>query len=435
MRTAGLAAARNTGIEASTAPIVAFTDDDCVPRRGLARGAARAVRPARRGGGRGPGRGTAPRDARPPVPGRDRPVWLRSRSSSASSSSLAYRAKLYLRAQLAHRRARVPGPGRCTRSSAPTCRSGATHWSRSGCSTPRITFGGEDEDICRRLRERPAAEHFLFTSRAVIAHDFDGELRDTLRRSYQYGAGSARGYLKNDDQGPTIFPVPALVAALTLLGLRRHWALAAAVAVPLLVFSRWPVAGGPDRRAELLAFPAVQLFEETAHDLGFAKSWLRLRREYRRRPTRAGTGGERHDARAAHLAFVDGADVDLARQLTDRTRRDRRQAARRAYVENLVPTFVAARGVRRRGRAQPLPRRARLLARVPAPDAGRAARRHVPRPTRERCGPARARRRGQRRLPHGRPRSRPAWCSRASGWRSRWPAARWSSSSTKCSGC
>jgi uncharacterized membrane protein len=40
------------------------------------------------------------------------------------------------------------------------------------------------------------------------------------------------------------------------------------------------------------------------------------------------------------VAFVDGADVAVARRFELRTRRDRRRAARHAYVENLLPTFA-----------------------------------------------------------------------------------------------
>jgi glycosyltransferase involved in cell wall biosynthesis len=284
----GLAAARNTGIAASTAPIVAFTDDDCVPAEDWLEALLEPYdKPDVVAVG---GRVEALRHetlVHRYLAETDRLAPLEIELSV--SSSLAYRAQLYLR-----RNWRSAGPRPGTR---PVYSIVGANMSfrrdaliEIGMFDPRISFGGEDEDICRRLRERPTAEHFLFTSRAVIAHDFDGELRDTLRRSFQYGAGSARGYLKNEDQGPTLFPVPALVAALALLGLRRRWALAGAVAVPLLVFSRWPVAAARTRRAELLAFPAVQLCEETAHDLGFLKSWLRLRREYRRRPTGEGVG-------------------------------------------------------------------------------------------------------------------------------------------------
>ena len=53
--------------------------------------------------------------------------------------------------------------------------------------------------------------------------------------------------------------------------------------MPFVVFAQWPVEAIYRRKPELLAFPVVQLLEEAAHDLGFAKGWIRLRRRYGRR--------------------------------------------------------------------------------------------------------------------------------------------------------
>ena len=212
----GLAAARNTGIDAATAPVVAFTDDDCVPADDWLEA---LVGPygdfdvVAVGGGV---------EALPTETMVQRYLAETNRLAPLEielsvSSSLAYRAKLYLRR---NRR----GSGTLPGTRAVYSLVGANMSFRRdalveiGMFDDRISFGGEDEDICRRLRAPFADDRFVFTSRAVIAHDFDGDLRDTLRRSYQYGAGSARGYLKNDDQGPTVFPIPALVAGFALLG-------------------------------------------------------------------------------------------------------------------------------------------------------------------------------------------------------------------------
>ncbi len=278
----GLAAARNTGIEAARAPIIAFTDDDCVPAddwlEALLEPYAGTDVVAVGGGVEALRRETLVHrylaDAN-----RLAPLEI----ELGVSSSLVYRAVLYLRR---NRRGSGTLPGIRTIYSLV----GANmSFRRSalveiGMFDARISFGGEDEDVCRRLRERFTSDRFVFTSCAVIAHDFDGELCDTLRRSFQYGAGSARGYLKNEDQGPTLFPLPALVAGLLILGVRRRWAIVGASVLPFLVFSHWPAAAIRRRRTELLAFPVVQLLEEAAHDLGFAKGWMGLRREYRNGP-------------------------------------------------------------------------------------------------------------------------------------------------------
>jgi len=281
-RNQGLAAARNTGIEAATAPIVAFTDDDCVPAENWLEA---LLEPYRGADVMAVGGGVEALQHETIVhrylaeTNRLAPLEI----ELSVSSSLAYRAKLYLRRNR-HSRGTRPGVRAVYSLVGANMSFRRDALIEIGMFDRRISFGGEDEDICRRLRDHFARDRFVFTSSAVIAHDFDGELRDTLRRSYQYGAGSARGYLKNADQGPTLFPVPVLVAGLALLGVRRRWALAAAAMVPFVVFSRWPVEAIRRRRLEVLAFPAVQLLEEAAHDLGFAKSWARLRHEYRHDP-------------------------------------------------------------------------------------------------------------------------------------------------------
>ena len=310
-RNRGLAAARNTGIAAATAPIIAFTDDDCVPAEGWLEAllvqyeAAEVVAVG--------GRVDALRHTtlvHRYLAHTDRLAPLE--NELGESDSIAYRGLLYLRRN------------RSGNLALPSVRSvfslvGANMSFRTsalvaiGMFDDRITFGGEDEDICRRLRERFEGRPLVFTADAVIAHDYEGELRDTLRRSFQYGGGSARSYLKNVGQHPTLFPAPVLVAALALFGVRRRWALLAAFAIPFLVFSHWPVEAIRRRHPELLIYPGVQFLEEVAHDAGFARSWWRLRKQYpsrwpRPRAVSASATAAEHedDAVAPRLACVAG---------------------------------------------------------------------------------------------------------------------------------
>ena len=274
----GLAAARNTGIRQALAPVVAFTDDDCVPSEDWLEHL------------------LAPYDNDDVVAVGGAVVALRRATlvhryladtnrlgpleiELGVSSSIAYRARLYLQRNLSATAGRpdlrpvysIVGANMSFRLDALIA---------IGLFDERITFGGEDEDICLRLRTAFPTDRLVFTSSAVIAHDYDGELRKTLRRSYRYGVGSARSYLKNADQNPTLFPVPALVVILALVGPWRRWGWAAAVITPLAVFTRWPIEAARVRRAELLTFPWLQTLEEAAHDVGFARSWCRLRTEY-----------------------------------------------------------------------------------------------------------------------------------------------------------
>jgi GT2 family glycosyltransferase len=282
----GLSAARNTGIAAARAPIVAFTDDDCVPASDWLGQLVDAYESATDAVGVG-GDVTALQRTRLihrylADTNRLAPLEI----ELGRSASIPYRGWLYLKRNLGG-----PGPRPAVREVYSLV--GANMSFRRdelvaiGGFDERIRFGGEDEDICRRLRAAHPDRSLLFTAHASIAHDFEGHLRDTVRRSYMYGAGSARSYLKNADQQPTCFPVPAVVVLLALLAVRRPRALAWAGATPLLAFGRWPVAAVRQRRMELLAYPYVQLVEELAHDAGFAQSWLRLRDQYTHPPEAA----------------------------------------------------------------------------------------------------------------------------------------------------
>ncbi len=274
----GLSMARNTGIRRSVAPIVAFTDDDCVPAENwLESLLCEYEEPSVLGVG-----GTvAPLltdgpllrylDANNPLA----PV----EEERTHSSSVAYRAYLYM-----CRNAKAPANvGRRSVYSLVGANFSARRCALDaiGLFDDRITFGGDEEDVCRRLRAHFPGGSLVYSPAAVVFHDYDPRVRDTLRRSYAYGKGSARAFLKNPAQFPTVFPLPAAVVALALVGLWKRPALAVASALPLIAFPRWPLEAVRDRRVECLGYSYIQLLQEAASDAGFARSLAQLRAEYR----------------------------------------------------------------------------------------------------------------------------------------------------------
>ena len=274
----GLSMARNTGIRRSRAAIVAFTDDDCVPadnwlesvlieyRDQSVLGVGGTVAPLSTDGAL-----LRYLEANNPLA----PVEV----ERTVSSSVAYRAYLYMR-----RNAKAPkDDGRRSVYSLV----GANFSARRcvldaiGLFDDRITFGGDEEDVCRRLRAHYPEGRLVYSPAAMVYHDYDPHVRDTLRRSYAYGKGSARAFLKNPQQFPTVFPLPVAVVALAAVGFWKRSAAGLACVLPLVAFPRWPLEAVRNRRIEFLGYSYIQLLQEASSDVGFARSFAQLRSEYR----------------------------------------------------------------------------------------------------------------------------------------------------------
>ncbi len=273
----GLSAARNTGIRATSAPIIAFTDDDCIPADDwLERVVAEYDDPRILAVGGTVAPFTTDNallrylEANNPLA----PVEI----ERTVSSSVLYRAYLYMR-----RNAVAPvASGRRDVYSLVGANFSVRreHLDLIGLFDERITFGGDEEDVCRRLLLAIPNGRLVYSPAAIVAHDYNPHVRDTLRRSYAYGKGSARAFLKNSHQFPTVFPLPAAVLACSVLGLWHRAAFKVAAALPLLAFPRWPVEALRRRSIEPIGYAYIQMLQETASDVGFAHSFARLRREY-----------------------------------------------------------------------------------------------------------------------------------------------------------
>ncbi len=270
----GLAAARNTGVCAAAAPIVAFTDDDAIPTASWLEDLLEVY--------------TAPDIVA--VGGAVHPAattsfiqrYLAANNPLApleaeleASSKIAYRAWLYIRRNLLLPTDRgmrsvyaLPGVNLSVRREALIA---------VGMFDARIRFAGEDEDACRRLRAAFPDCRMVFTPTAAVAHDFDPGLRDTLRRSQAYGQGSGRNFATGAADHPTVYPWPAVVALLIAAGAVRRPLLGLAVLCPAIAFPRWLIEAGRRRCPEYVLFSWVQLLQEAATDVGFVLGWLQAR--------------------------------------------------------------------------------------------------------------------------------------------------------------
>jgi GT2 family glycosyltransferase len=277
----GLAAARNTGWRAATAPIVAFTDDDCRPREDWLARLLPALAEHQEAAGVGGAVQVRGSDSfvtrylernnplepletdlveRPSVAGRLALYLQRAASGSTHTGTRAVSS--LVGANMAYRVERLR---------------------TVGGFDERFRFGSEEEDLCRRLLRDEGAT-LLFCPTAVVDHEFRPGLGDTLRRSRAYGRGNARMFLKHTEQNPVVYPLPFAVAA--LLGLaaltRRPGPALLAAALPPLLFSRWLREAIRERDPEVLAYPYLQLAQETYGNVGMAEALLRERSAFPR---------------------------------------------------------------------------------------------------------------------------------------------------------
>jgi glycosyltransferase involved in cell wall biosynthesis len=269
----GLAAARNSGVAAATAPVVAFLDDDCEPTPNWAA----SLLAAYEDGAVGVGGPVAPAGK----PGFMLGYLIRNNPLTpleldlARSESLLYRLSLYLRAQWQPRL-------RTGRREVYTLPGANMSFRREalldvGGFDERFRFGAEDTDFCLRWRWAGRAG-LVFDPDVAIRHHFVTTLPDSLRRSRTYGQGGARMYRKWPSLPLTIFPGP--LAALCLL-LASAWfpvCTPMAAVLPLALNPKAVRAAVRRRRVLYLADAYVQLLLEAAHNWGYVRGLWRYRR-------------------------------------------------------------------------------------------------------------------------------------------------------------
>ncbi len=263
----GLAAARNTGLRAASAPIVAFVDDDCEPEPDWAQRLLAGYGKGVIGVG-GPVVPVAPDGFMAGYLQRHnplRPLEL----DLARSDRLGYRFLLYLKRQWAAGEAHgqrdvygFVGANMSFRRQAVIA---------AGGFDERFRFGAEEGDLCRRLARLLPSFRLVFTPQARVGHHFEPSLRDTLRRSRSYGLGSARLYRKWPGLRPALFPWPVLVLMMLAGSVFFPVLAAAAFAAPLVLYPAAARIALSRRRAGCLLDAYVRLAQETCENVGFLR--------------------------------------------------------------------------------------------------------------------------------------------------------------------
>ena len=283
----GIAAARNTGLNAAAADIVAFLDDDCEPEPDWARHLLSGYADGDVAGVSGP---IIPRTPPGYLSGfltRNNPL-VPLELELTNSYSLPYRFYLYVRRQWSA--GPRTGPRDVYSFAGANMSFSRKALFEAGQFDERFRFGAEELDMCMRVARSRPGTRLAFVPAARVVHHFKPQLRDTLRRSRSYGVGSARLHRKWPSLPPTMFPGPVLVLMLLAAAVWQPALAVAAAVAPLALYPGGLRAAIREHQAAALLDAYVRLGQETCEDVGIVQGFWRFRRLAPERPREAADG-------------------------------------------------------------------------------------------------------------------------------------------------
>jgi len=274
----GLSAARNAGVAASSAPLIAFTDDDCVPEPEWAAKIlaawSRASSTTHGIGGDVIAHSTDTYNRR----FLDAARPLRAVESGTMNTSLFAKLKNYL----------LPRRSVGTRN-VDSFVGANMSFRRSSIKAvkgfdPSIRFGGDEQYLCAQLIAAYGPQSLLLEPEILINHQFHPSLRDTLRRSQAYGFGNGRNWASSGGF-PSLLPAPLLLILSSALTSILSPLLAPLTFISLLLllgrnhiqaalqnnsFAKPPTS--KTSLLEILTYPFVNLLTEVFDNIGFIRS-------------------------------------------------------------------------------------------------------------------------------------------------------------------
>lgn len=268
----GIGGARQTSVERTSAPLIAFIDDECVPDPDflgrLVSGFTAHPKAIGYGGFvRAYSRDTFNRrflDARDP----HHPV-----------DAGLIRANFLTRLRFAIRPPRREGVRSVYSLVGPAMAFRHDALVAVGGFDPAIRFGGEETRVCESLRARFGDACLLVDPSIVIAHDFHPDLSGTFHRSLRAGDAHGRDFVWRGGI-PTFPPNPGFVAIAVVGGLVFSPFAALALGIGAVAFLYGRVARG--RFPEALLYPLVLCLEDGGKNVGFLRGVWRHRREWHR---------------------------------------------------------------------------------------------------------------------------------------------------------
>lgn len=146
-----------------------------------------------------------------------------------------------------------------------------------------IRFGGFETRLCEALRGRFGDACLLADPAIIVAHDYHPDLRGTFRRALRAGAAIGRDFAWRGGI-PSLRPNPVLIAGAAVAGLLHSPAasLAVGLATTFALYGR--VARG--RLLERPLYPLLLALEEATKNVGFLGGLWTHRRAWRREVAR-----------------------------------------------------------------------------------------------------------------------------------------------------
>ena len=276
-KNSGISAARNAGVAKATTPLIAFTDDDCLPdskwiKKLLSRWTAA---PSSTVGLGGPVRAADTNTFNRRFLDLDTPLHP---VEHRAPTTLLARLAAYLRPAKANLPALRPvdsfvGANMSFRASAVK---------QVGGFDDAIRFGGDEQYLCAKLREVFGESSLVLDEDIKMSHQFHRSFKDTLRRAAAYGQGNGRNW-SNRSAKASFLPGPLITSLLSLLCLvvvnhiaGFNKALLATLATALL--STYLLGARYLKSAptilDKLTFPLAHALTEIADNYGFIKGSL-----------------------------------------------------------------------------------------------------------------------------------------------------------------
>ncbi len=268
----GLAAARNAGVRASRGEIVAFTDDDCEPDASWLAALLEAFSKSDAGG---VGGRVVPRCTNAFLLGYlETHNPLKPLRAELFDSGLPRRLLLYLHRTMIGEPEPSDGALLYSLVGASMAFRGSVLCSLGGFDEA-FSFGGEDEDICRRAHAQPTPIPLRYAPAAGVLHNFSPNVKDVLRRARSYGRGTARAAIKHPDMRPIVFPFPLVMAGLLVGGAvsSRRALLALGGVMPLAAYPLWIAPAWRSRSLKPVTYPLLEVLREALTMVGELEGW------------------------------------------------------------------------------------------------------------------------------------------------------------------